>query len=76
MAELNEIDYQGLIDRLVQDLRPVKRLWPVSVRLSLWILLQAALLLVVVLLEGRLDVFLTLIFIPIGSRGRRAFFFK
>jgi hypothetical protein len=42
MLEAREIDYAELIDRLLDDFRPVKRLWPVGVRLALWVLLDAA----------------------------------
>jgi Negative regulator of sigma F len=55
MPEMSEIDYGVLIDRLIQDFRPVKRLWPVRVRLLLWILLEVAILAVVTLLNGRRD---------------------
>jgi len=36
-----EINYAELINRTFRDFRPVKRLWPVGVRLTLWILLSA-----------------------------------
>jgi hypothetical protein len=49
---MSEIDYRILIDRLIQDFQPVKRLWPVRVRLLLWILLEVAILAVVTLLNG------------------------
>jgi hypothetical protein len=52
MPEMSEIDYRILIDRLIQDFQPVKRLWPVRVRLLLWILLEVAILAVVTLLNG------------------------
>jgi hypothetical protein len=55
MPEMSEIDYGVLIDRLIQDFRPVKRIWPVHVRLLLWILLEAAILAVAALLNGRPD---------------------
>jgi hypothetical protein len=55
MAELSEIDYRVLIDRLIQDFRPVKRLWPVRIRLLLWILLEAAIVAVATLLNGQSD---------------------
>jgi Negative regulator of sigma F len=54
MAELSEIDYRGLIDRF-QDFRPVKRLWPIRIRLLLWILLEAAIVAVAALLNGLSD---------------------
>ena len=41
MAAARKINYAELIDRVLRDFRPVKRLWPVGVRLTLWILLGA-----------------------------------
>jgi hypothetical protein len=55
MPELSEIDYAVLIDRLIEDFRPVKRLWPVSIRLVVWILIEAAILVVATLFNGRAD---------------------
>lgn len=55
MVELSEIDYRVLIDRLIQDFRPVKRLWPIRIRLSLWILLEATIVAVATLLNGPSD---------------------
>jgi Negative regulator of sigma F len=55
MSKLNEIDYGVLIDRSIQDFRPVKRIWPVNIRLLLWILLEAVILALSVLFNGRLD---------------------
>jgi hypothetical protein len=55
MTELSEIDYRGLIDHLIQDFRPVKRLWPIRIRLLLWILLEAAIVAVAMLLNGQSD---------------------
>jgi hypothetical protein len=42
MPEPREIDYIGLIDRLIPEFRPAKPLWPVGLRLALWSLLGAA----------------------------------
>jgi len=39
-----EIDYEALIDRSIKDLRSVKAIWPVGMRLVLWILLELILL--------------------------------
>ena len=39
-----EIDYEVLIDRSLKDFRSVKALWPVGVRLVLWIFLELILL--------------------------------
>jgi hypothetical protein len=44
MSKFDEIDYGVLVDRLIQDFPPVKRIWPVTIRLSLWILLEATIL--------------------------------
>jgi len=55
MLELDEIDYRVLIDRLIADFQPVKRLWPVSIRLALWILLEATILVLAALLTGSPD---------------------
>jgi hypothetical protein len=55
MSKVDEIDYGILIDRLIQDFPPAKRLWPVSIRLLLWILLDAAILVLSVLPNGSLD---------------------
>jgi hypothetical protein len=54
MPELKEIDYGVLIDRLIQDFRPVKRLWPIGIRLTLWTLLELAILTLAVMLNGGL----------------------
>jgi hypothetical protein len=35
----HETLHQVLVERIVADLRPVRRLWPLSLRLALWILL-------------------------------------
>ena len=37
--------HRGLVDRLVLELTPVRRLWPPGVRLTLWMLLEAGVLL-------------------------------
>jgi hypothetical protein len=44
MTKLDEIDYGVLIDRSIKDFPPIKRIWPVSIRLSFLILLEAAIL--------------------------------
>src|ERR1700722_7730302 len=54
MPELNEIDYRVLIDRLITDFPPAKRLFPVSIRLGLWILIEAAILALAVQLKTTL----------------------
>jgi hypothetical protein len=40
----SEIDYEALINRSITDFRPVKRSWPIGVRLVLWIFLDLILL--------------------------------
>jgi len=46
---------QDLIDRLASDLRPVRRLWPVNARLAVWLTLEAAFLILVVVVASRPD---------------------
>jgi Negative regulator of sigma F len=55
MAGISEIDYDVLIDRSIRDFRPVKRLWPISIRLSLWIALEAMILALGILFKERSD---------------------
>jgi hypothetical protein len=55
MPEQSEIDYGVLIDRLIEDFGPVKRLWPVSIRLVVWILIEATILGVATLFKGSAD---------------------
>lgn len=42
--QTHEQHHRALVDRLAANLQPVRRLWPVRVRLGLWLLLQLALL--------------------------------
>lgn len=51
----HEALHRALVDRLVADLRPVRRLWPVKLRLTLWLALEAAVLLAVAIGAGRRD---------------------
>ena len=44
MSPGHNIDFGVLIDRTIKDFQPVKRLWPLRIRLSLWILLESAIL--------------------------------
>jgi hypothetical protein len=52
MSENRQFQYDALIDRLSDELRPVKRLRPVRMSLALWVLLEAAMLLLVSALMG------------------------
>jgi hypothetical protein len=38
----HEERHRALVDRLAGDLKPVRRLWPVGARLTLWLVLEAA----------------------------------
>ena len=51
----HETRHRALVERLVSQLRPVRRLWPVNVRLAIWIALEAAVLLFVVHHTHRTD---------------------
>jgi hypothetical protein len=44
----HEALHQALVERMVAELRPIRRLWPVSVRLLLWIALELGILLLLV----------------------------
>jgi len=44
MSQRPEIDYEALVERSIKDFRPVKRLWPVGVRLAVWVMLEAGIL--------------------------------
>jgi hypothetical protein len=52
MSESREIRYEALIDRLANDLQPVRRLWSVRRRLGLWVALEAAIVLAIATLMG------------------------
>jgi hypothetical protein len=52
MSAGDEIDYENLIERLIPDFQPVRRLWPASTRLVCWSLFEAALLLLSVAIRG------------------------
>ena len=40
--------HRALVERMAAELRPVRRLWPVSIRLALWIALEGAVLLLLI----------------------------
>jgi hypothetical protein len=44
----HETLHHALVERMVADLRPVRRLWPVRARLALWIALEAGVLLLLI----------------------------
>jgi hypothetical protein len=54
-GDTHESLHQALVERIVTDLRPVRRLQPVRVRLALWIALEAAVLLLVIWHGARHD---------------------
>jgi Negative regulator of sigma F len=66
MSELDEINYRALIDRLIPDFPPVKRLWPASIRVLLWILLEAVILALSMLINGSLDALVAIDFHTCG----------
>lgn len=51
----HEARHQALVRRLVAELQPVRRLWPVSVRLAIWMALETGVLLFVVHHTSRTD---------------------
>jgi Negative regulator of sigma F len=52
MSKDHEIDYAVLIDRSIEDFQPAKKLWPISLRLVLWVVLEAAILTVYAEING------------------------
>lgn len=50
-----EAIHRRVVDRIVADLSPVRRLWPVGLRLGVWIALEASMLLFVVHATHRTD---------------------
>jgi len=55
MSEGHEINYDSLIDRSIKDFQPVQRLWPVGLRLALWILLETTILMLSAGFKGVVD---------------------
>src|SRR6266436_5403720 len=55
MSQGYEIDYKALIDRSIKDFQPVKKLWPVRLRLILWVLLDIGILALVAVFRGSAD---------------------
>jgi hypothetical protein len=62
MSEIVESSWSGhetlhheLVEHMVAELRPVRRLWPISVRLGLWIALEVSVLVLMLRHGGRTD---------------------
>ena len=51
----HEVRHHALVEHLVAELRPVRRLWPVRVRLAAWIAIEAGVLLLVIRNTQRTD---------------------
>jgi hypothetical protein len=51
----HEVEYDRLIDHLIEDFRPIARLWPVNSRLALFLVLELAILLLVAFAAPRPD---------------------
>ncbi len=56
----HETLHHEMVERIVADLRPVRRLWPTSLRLALWVALEMAVLLLIVVHTGRANLMLRL----------------
>ena len=52
---IHEAKHRALVEQIVTELRPVRRLWPVSVRLALWMALEVVLLIFAVNHSHRTD---------------------
>jgi hypothetical protein len=55
-----EIRYENLVDDILERFEPAKRLWPVHLRLSLWLALEVAILALVAYAAPRSDLLLKL----------------
>jgi hypothetical protein len=55
MSRADDIRYDVLIDRLIGDFQPVRRLWPVGGRLCAWVLLELVILVTVLGFQGLSD---------------------
>jgi hypothetical protein len=55
MPQPHQIRYDLLIDRLIENFQPVKRLWPVGARLAIWLLLEMGVIVPFLLLRSRPD---------------------
>lgn len=55
IAVEHDAHHRALVERMVVELRPVRRLWPLSLRLVLWIVLEACLLLFAIHHSKRTD---------------------
>jgi hypothetical protein len=51
----HEVRHHALVEHLVAELRPVRRLWPVRLRLAIWIAIEAGVLLLVLRNTQRTD---------------------
>ena len=54
-AQIHLVRYKTLVDSLLANFQPVRRLWPVSARLALWLILEGGIGAVAVLLAPRPD---------------------
>jgi hypothetical protein len=55
IAAEHQAHHRALVERMVAELRPVRRLWPLSLRLALWLALEAGLLLFAIHHSKRTD---------------------
>jgi len=55
VAPDHEAHHRALVERMVAELRPVRRLWPIRLRLALWGVLEAGLLLFAIRHSRRTD---------------------
>jgi hypothetical protein len=50
-----EVQYGAIISRLIENFEPARRIWPVNIRLGLWLALEVCILALVTLLAPRAD---------------------
>lgn len=54
-SALQQIQYGAVVNRLIENFEPARRIWPVSIRLGVWLAFEACLLALVALFAPRPD---------------------
>lgn len=52
---MHDIEYDALVERLIENFQPARQIWPVNVRLFFWLTLDLAILVLVALVAPRVD---------------------
>jgi len=63
-AQIPQVRYKALVDSLLANFQPVRRLWPVNARLALWLILEGGIGAAAVLLAPRPDLLMKMQSLP------------